>query len=162
MRIVRSLPLLIVLAAGLVGCGDPVERALERDQLYIEDLQLGDGDEAVAGDFVSVEVRGAIYVDGERTLEVDSTGDAPRGFVLGAGEVMPGWDEGIVGMRVGGRRRLIVGPQKITEPFRPRGVAADAYLHHAITLRTTARASVRDLAPSDGPPIGNSDYDILD
>jgi len=80
------------------------------DQLEIEDIEEGDGAEAQAGDQVSVNYVGVLYEGGE---EFDSSfaGGQPFPFRLGAGNVIPGWDEGVEGMKVGGRRRLIIPPE---------------------------------------------------
>lgn len=79
------------------------------DELEIEDLETGDGAEAEAGDQVSVQYVGVDYETGE---EFDSSWDRgePFDFQLGAGSVIPGWDEGVEGMAVGGRRQLVVPP----------------------------------------------------
>ncbi|HEX6586866.1 MAG TPA: FKBP-type peptidyl-prolyl cis-trans isomerase [Solirubrobacterales bacterium] len=78
-------------------------------ELQIEDLEVGDGPEAATGDQVSVQYVGVDYESGE---EFDSSWDRgePFRFQLGAGEVIPGWDEGVVGMKVGGRRELLIPP----------------------------------------------------
>jgi peptidylprolyl isomerase len=73
---------------------------------------VGDGEEARAGDIVVVDYTGWIDNNGRFGRRFDSSRDRgqPLAFRLGSGEVMRGWDEGIAGMRVGGRRRLIVPP----------------------------------------------------
>lgn len=77
--------------------------------LVIEDLIEGDGREATAGDTVSAHYVGVAHSTGE---EFDSSWNrgAPLDFPLGAGRVIPGWDRGIQGMKVGGRRKLTIPP----------------------------------------------------
>ena len=76
------------------------------------DHQVGDGDEAVAGKTVEVHYTGWLYVDGERGAKFDSSVDRgqPFSFRLGASQVISGWDEGVQGMKVGGKRELIIPP----------------------------------------------------
>ena len=78
-------------------------------QLEIDDITEGDGDEAKAGDTVTVEYVGVAYSTGQ---EFDSSWERPDpfSFQLGSGQVIPGWDKGIPGMKVGGRRELIIPP----------------------------------------------------
>lgn len=75
--------------------------------LLIEDLETGTGPEAVAGKRVAVHYVGVAYSTGE---EFDSSYDRgePIVFPLGARRVIAGWDQGIAGMRVGGRRKLTI------------------------------------------------------
>jgi FKBP-type peptidyl-prolyl cis-trans isomerase FkpA len=77
--------------------------------LKYEDLQAGDGDEAVAGQRVTVHYTGWL-LDGDK---FDSSVDRndPFVFTLGKGMVIRGWDEGVAGMQVGGKRRLTIPPQ---------------------------------------------------
>ncbi len=77
------------------------------DHLVIDDLSDGDGEEAVVGRTAVVHYVGVAYSSGE---EFDSSWNRgePFAFPLGAGQVIAGWDRGVVGMRVGGRRRLVV------------------------------------------------------
>ena len=81
--------------------------------LQYEDTVLGDGDTAVAGKHVSVHYTGWLWEDGELGEKFDSIKDRndPFGFRLGAGMVIQGWDEGVVGMQVGGHRTLIIPPE---------------------------------------------------
>ncbi len=81
--------------------------------LQYEDTVLGDGDTAVAGKHVSVHYTGWLWEDGELGEKFDSSKDRndPFGFRLGAGMVIQGWDEGVVGMQVGGHRTLIIPPE---------------------------------------------------
>ncbi len=76
--------------------------------LYLQDLQVGTGDEAVAGTNVSVHYEGWL----PNGTKFDSSRDRNEAFVfqLGAGLVIRGWDEGVVGMRVGGMRKLVIPP----------------------------------------------------
>ena len=79
-------------------------------QLEVKDLVEGEGDGAVAGDSVSVDYVGVNYKSGK---EFDSSWsrNEPFTFTLGAGEVIPGWDQGVEGMKIGGRRELIIPPE---------------------------------------------------
>lgn len=76
-------------------------------ELSITDITEGDGPEAKAGDSVAVHYVGVAWSTGE---EFDSSWDrgAPLNFQLGAGRVIPGWDQGVQGMKVGGRRQLVI------------------------------------------------------
>ena len=77
--------------------------------LQITDIKEGNGDVAKAGDTVQVHYVGVAYSTGE---EFDSSYDRgdPLEFQLGAGRVITGWDQGVQGMRVGGRRQLVIPP----------------------------------------------------
>jgi peptidylprolyl isomerase len=77
--------------------------------LVVEDLVVGEGDEAQAGQRVSVQYVGVAWSTGS---QFDASWDRgePFEFALGKGEVIAGWDDGVVGMRVGGRRRLTIPP----------------------------------------------------
>lgn len=74
----------------------------------IEDLLAGQGPEATRGKTVEVHYTGWL-LDG--TQFDSSVGDAPFTFRLGAGEVIEGWDRGVAGMRVGGKRKLTLPPE---------------------------------------------------
>ena len=78
-------------------------------ELETTDLVEGDGPEAAAGDTVSVQYVGVNYSDGSEFDSSWETGQ-PFEFEVGAGGVIPGWDEGIPGMKVGGRRELVIPP----------------------------------------------------
>ena len=78
--------------------------------LQYEDTQVGTGEQASAGQPVSVHYTGWLYNDGVQGAKFDSSrdrGDAFR-FQLGGGMVIKGWDEGVQGMKVGGQRSLII------------------------------------------------------
>ena len=79
------------------------------DELVVEDIEVGDGEEAVAGHAVEVHYAGHAWSDGSRFDASWDRGD-PFSFRLGAGQVISGWDRGVAGMRVGGRRRLVIPP----------------------------------------------------
>lgn len=77
--------------------------------MKVENLQVGTGTEAVAGKTVSVHYTGTL-TDGKK---FDSSLDRgqPFNFKLGAGQVIKGWDEGVAGMKVGGKRKLTIPPE---------------------------------------------------
>ncbi len=91
--------------------GGPVETIAPRitsSGLSITDLDIGDGAEATPGQDVTVNYRGTL----ENGKEFDSSyGRGPFSFPLGAGRVIKGWDEGVAGMKVGGKRKLIIPPE---------------------------------------------------
>ena len=81
--------------------------------LQIEDTVVGEGAEAVRGKPVTVHYTGWLYKDGEQGAKFDSSKDRNDPFVfhLGAGMVIKGWDQGVQGMKVGGKRTLIIPPE---------------------------------------------------
>lgn len=83
------------------GEGDPPT------ELQVNDIVEGDGPAAAVSDQVTVQYVGALFADG---TEFDASWDRgePFTFELGAGQVIPGWDQGLDGMKVGGRRELII------------------------------------------------------
>ena len=78
--------------------------------LEVVDLVVGAGDEAVAGTRVVVQYLGVRWSDGG-VFDASWTRGQPFGFDLGAGQVIAGWEQGVAGMRVGGRRVLVIPPQ---------------------------------------------------
>jgi FKBP-type peptidyl-prolyl cis-trans isomerase FkpA len=79
---------------------------------YTDEL-AGSGAEAVSGKTVRVHYTGWLYENGVQGKKFDSSRDRndPFEFPLGAGMVIRGWDEGVAGMKVGGKRTLIIPPQ---------------------------------------------------
>jgi peptidylprolyl isomerase len=77
--------------------------------LEITDLTVGDGPEAKPGSQVSVHYVGVAHSSGEE-FDASYNRGAPLDFPLGAGRVIQGWDQGVTGMKVGGRRRLVIPP----------------------------------------------------
>ncbi|MEU6574623.1 FKBP-type peptidyl-prolyl cis-trans isomerase [Streptomyces sp. NPDC046805] len=75
--------------------------------LEIVDIWEGDGPEAKAGDFVKVHYVGVAFSTGEE-FDASWNRGKPLEFQLGAGQVIAGWDRGVQGMKVGGRRRLTI------------------------------------------------------
>ena len=127
----------VCLALGLAACGDDsttgsteaattaaespgsaektkpavtVPKGAPPKKLVIKELEEGTGAEAKSGDEVSVQYVGVNYKNGK---EFDASWDRgePFAFQLGAGMVIPGWDQGVEGMKVGGRRELIIPPE---------------------------------------------------
>src|SRR5438874_7332118 len=80
--------------------------------LKYTDTKTGDGATATKGHKVSVHYTGWLYNNGAKGAKFDSSLDRgqPFAFGLGAGQVIQGWDEGVAGMKVGGKRTLIIPP----------------------------------------------------
>jgi peptidylprolyl isomerase len=97
----------IAQANALGGDMGLVKATITPSGLSITDLVVGDGPEAVKGEVVVVNYRGTL-ANGK---EFDSSyGRGPFSFPLGAGRVIQGWDEGVAGMKVGGKRKLVIPP----------------------------------------------------
>ena len=106
------------LALGALCLFPPAERALGAsptmtempDGLKYTDTTVGAGAEATPGHKVSVHYTGWLYENGQKGKKFDSSVDRgePFTFNLGAGQVIPGWDQGVAGMKVGGKRTLII------------------------------------------------------
>jgi peptidylprolyl isomerase len=78
-------------------------------QLELEDIEVGDGDEATPGKIVEVHYVGVSWKNGNQFDASWDRGDTFK-FGLGKGQVIPGWDQGVAGMKVGGRRRITIPP----------------------------------------------------
>ena len=76
-------------------------------ELGSDDLVVGDGEEATKGRKVSVHYVGVAFSTGEE-FDASWNRGRPFEFKLGQGQVIPGWDQGVAGMRVGGRRKLTI------------------------------------------------------
>lgn len=90
----------------------PVENTVSQNPesgFVSEDIVLGNGPVAEPGDNLSVHYVGTLS-DG-RVFDSSIDRNTPFSFILGVGQVIRGWDEGIVGMKVGGKRRLIISPE---------------------------------------------------
>ena len=108
-------------ALAIIGACTPAGRAVAADTQVIEmpnglkytDVKVGDGATANAGNKVSVNYTGWLYNNGAKGAKFDSSLDRgqPFQFTLGAHQVIAGWDEGVAGMKVGGKRTLIIPPE---------------------------------------------------
>ena len=96
-------------------------------ELGIVDLVVGDGDEATSGRKVSVHYVGVAFRTGDE-FDASWNRGTPFTFKLGSGQVIPGWDQGVQGMKVGGRRKLTIpsamaygarGAGTVIEPHEP-------------------------------------------
>jgi FKBP-type peptidyl-prolyl cis-trans isomerase FkpA len=96
-----------MLTLGAVG---QAKMTTTKSGLKYVDHAIGGGDVAMKGNTVSVHYTGWLYMDGKRGAKFDSSVDRkePFMFKLGARQVIPGWDEGVEGMKVGGKRELII------------------------------------------------------
>lgn len=121
MKILRPMALAALLAATTVPAMADEAKAPKTDAkteepkmittdsgLKYQDLKVGTGDEAVAKKFVNVHYRGTLE-DGTVFDESYKRGE-PFDFLLGVGQVIKGWDEGVAGMKVGGKRKLVIPP----------------------------------------------------
>ncbi|MCA9520906.1 MAG: FKBP-type peptidyl-prolyl cis-trans isomerase [Myxococcales bacterium] len=81
---------------------------MSQNELRIEDLVVGTGDEARAGHRVEVHYTGWLTNGTKFDSSVDR--GRPFGFLLGEGQVIPGWDQGVETMKVGGKRKLTIPP----------------------------------------------------
>jgi peptidylprolyl isomerase len=77
------------------------------EDLLIEEILVGEGEEAKVGQTAVVHYVGVGVTSGNE-FDASWNRDEPFDFPLGAGHVIKGWDQGVVGMRVGGRRRLVI------------------------------------------------------
>lgn len=110
-----------VLALAIVAAATPLGRVDAAANQVVEmpnglkytDTKTGDGATATPGSKVSVHYTGWLYNNGAKGTKFDSSVDRgkPFQFTLGAHQVIAGWDEGVAGMKVGGKRTLIIPPE---------------------------------------------------
>lgn len=136
MKTTHFIPLALLLSASTLfitacGGGDKAEQAATSEAttpnteqaeannmagLQITDVQIGDGAEAKPGQMVSVHYTGWLYDENaadNHGVKFDSSVDRgqPFQFPLGGGRVIQGWDQGVAGMKVGGKRTLVIPPE---------------------------------------------------
>lgn len=113
----KELGILSVVVLGMAGCGDsnPNSPSTPSAPFSQTDLRAGTGAEAAAGNLATVNYTGWLYDPSrseQKGQQFDSSiGRQPFSFRLGAGQVIRGWDQGVVGMQVGGQRRLVIPPE---------------------------------------------------
>lgn len=112
----------LVLSVALSACTDAPSAPTNSAPYSQTDLKLGSGSPAASGDAIIVEYVGWLYdsskPDNKGPVFDTSVGGDPFSFVLGSGQVIEGWDKGIVGMREGGKRRLVIPPSLAYGPNR--------------------------------------------
>lgn len=85
---------------------EQLEEMMTVEELQIEDILIGEGKEATTGAKITVHYTGTLTNGTKFDSSLDR--DEPFTFVFGVGQVIPGWDEGLVGMKVGGKRKLTI------------------------------------------------------
>jgi FKBP-type peptidyl-prolyl cis-trans isomerase FkpA len=104
--------IVLIVVVGIAAFAQESKMITTKSGLKYIDQKVGTGDTAVRGKIVQVNYTGWLYVDGKRGAKFDSSLDrnTPFDFPLGAKQVIAGWDEGVEGMKVGGKRELIIPP----------------------------------------------------
>ena len=101
---------IITLVVMLIAVSCSKEKQTMSNGLVIEDIKIGDGQEVEKFNIVTVNYTGLL----ENGTKFDSSlnpGRTPFRFTVGAGQVIKGWDEGLMGMKVGGKRKLTIPPE---------------------------------------------------
>jgi len=149
------------------GLDKPEVKAPEGDppaELAVEDLEPGDGEELVTGAPACFHYVGIAASTGE---QFDASWDQEQPFeaTIGSGQVIKGWDEGLVGMKVGGRRRLVIPPDlAYGAAGSPPAIGANETLVYVIDLlgvgalppTTTATAPASTTAPGTSEPAAST------
>ena len=135
-------------AAPASGCEPPPK------ELVTKDLKVGDGREARIRTTALVAYTGWLYdpcAPGHKGAKFDSNVDnrVPFGFYIGGGRVIKGWEEGVIGMREGGKRMLIIPPDKAYGAQSNAAIPANSTLVFEVTL---AQLTDPNQAPINKPP----------
>ena len=101
---------IITLAILLITVSCSKEKQTMSNGLVIEDIKIGDGQEDEKFNIVTVNYTGLLE-DGTKFDSSLNPGRTPFRFTVGAGQVIKGWDEGLIGMKVGGKRKLTIPPE---------------------------------------------------
>ena len=101
---------IITLAILLITVSCSKEKQTMSNGLIIEDIKIGEGQEVEKFNIVTVNYTGLLE-DGTKFDSSLNPGRTPFRFTVGAGQVIKGWDEGLIGMKVGGKRKLTIPPE---------------------------------------------------
>ena len=101
---------IITLAILLITVSCSKEKQTMSNGLVIEDIKIGDGQEVEKFNIVTVNYTGLLE-DGTKFDSSLNPGRTPFRFTVGAGQVIQGWDQGLIGMKVGGKRKLTIPPE---------------------------------------------------
>ncbi len=143
----RNVGLLLVLGGALAGCTASPASPSNAAPFSQRDLLVGTGDDAVSGKTLSVNYTGWLYNAGQtdqKGAQFDTSrgeGRTPLVFTLGAGQVIPGFDQGLVGMKVGGVRRLVIPPSLAYGPARNGPIPPNATLVFEVELLEIVQAT---------------------
>ncbi|MCL2655665.1 MAG: FKBP-type peptidyl-prolyl cis-trans isomerase [Coriobacteriia bacterium] len=173
---VASVLAALALMFALTGCGSKTKTSggstgssatsasSADDKLQITDTKVGTGAEVKAGDTITADYTGWLYVGGKKTTKFDSSTDAafkhvgPATFPVGVGKLIKGWDQGIVGMKVGGTRTLIIPPSLgYGEQGQPPTIPANATLYFEVTLLGIPKPEITDLKVGTGAEVKSGD-----
>ena len=134
----RSSCLLFALTLTGSACVDSVSSPSGSAPFSQTDLLIGTGATVDTGQLLTVHYTGWLFeqrASDNKGLQFDSSiGLTPLTFTLGAGQVIAGWDQGLVGMRVGGRRRLVIPPSLAYGAVRNRSIPPNATLVFDVEL----------------------------
>ena len=100
---------IITFAVMLIAVSCSKEKQTMNNGLVIEDLKIGDGQEVEKFNIVTVNYTGLLE-DGTKFDSSLNPGRTPFRFTVGAGQVIKGWDEGLMGMKIDGKRKLTIPP----------------------------------------------------
>jgi peptidylprolyl isomerase len=127
--------------------------------LQYTDLIVGTGDTPQPGDTISVHYTGTL-VDG--TQFDSSVGGEPIAFQIGVGQVIPGWDEGVGSMKVGGKRLLII-PPELGYGAQGAGdvIPPNATLIFEVELMEILKVKIEDLVEGSGPEVKSGDTIVV-
>ncbi|MDP6579849.1 MAG: FKBP-type peptidyl-prolyl cis-trans isomerase [Vicinamibacterales bacterium] len=164
---VAAVGVLLMTGALLTGCSgsnNPTTPTGTTDPVSIPDFTItdlvaGTGIAAANGNFLTVEFTGWLYDDtlpDNKGTQFDATAGTPITIVLGVGQVIPGWDLGLVGMRVGGERRLVLPPNLGFGTQGPTGIPPNASLVFEVELLRVDEApefTIIDLVVGTGAEV---------
>ena len=140
LRVLRATVIVVALGAAtsVAGCTDTPTGPSNYAPYTVTDLRVGTGGDAVTGRLLTVNYTGWLYnssrPDNKGAIFDTSVGGEPFTFLLGAGEVIDGWDQGTAGMRVGGLRRLVIPPSLAYGSVRNTTIPPNATLLFEIEL----------------------------
>jgi FKBP-type peptidyl-prolyl cis-trans isomerase FkpA len=133
----RLIPIMVLLAVAACSKNTPTTPSTTTAPYSQTDLVVGTGATAATGNNVTVAYTGWLHDSSKAAAKGSQFDSGTITFVLGAGRVIRGWDQGLVGMRVGGQRRLVIPPDLAYGSSSPgAGIPPNATLVFDVTLNS--------------------------